>query len=190
MARRYHWFGDAVHDFVVEPHAAVCCDRVETALNLTAAESEGARQVCAELARETPETVVAELEKIRSFAMPKRHGITAADIDAKRLYRTLTRTYDRQPGDFEGLLGSEGVGPKTIRALSLVSEILYGKAPSYRDPARFSFAHGGKDGTPFPVDRPVYDRTIDVMKTAIRSAKVGNRARLEAIRRLSRFYEI
>lgn len=190
MARRYHWFSGAMNDFVVEPHAAVCCDRIEPALNLTAAESEEAREACAELAREIPEKVAAEIARIRSFAMPERHDVRPADVDPKRLHRTLVKTYDRQPEDFETLLGLEGVGPKTIRALSLVSEIVYGKAPSYRDPARFSFAHGGKDGTPFPVDRPAYDRTIDVMKSAIERARMGNRDRLDAIKRLSRFYEI
>ncbi len=91
---------------------------------------------------------------------------------------------------FESLLGIEGVGPKTVRALSLVSEIVYGKAPSWRDPARISFAHGGKDGTPYPVDRPAYDRTISAMKSAIERAKTGNRDRLNAIRRLARFYAV
>ncbi len=189
-ARRYHWFSGSLADIVVEPHAAVCCDRVGPALNLTAEESEGARTACAEIARETPEKVAAEIEKIRSLAMPDRHQVTPADIDPKRLHRTLIATFERQPEDFETLLGLGGVGPKTIRALSLVSEIVYGKPPSYRDPARFSFAHGGKDGTPFPVDRKAFERTIDVMKKAIESAKVGNPFRLEAIRRLTRFYEI
>lgn len=189
-ARRYHWFSDSVTDYVVEPHAAVCCDRVGPSLNLVATESEDARQACAELAREPPEKVVAEIGRIRSLAMPMRHDVRAADVDPGRLYRTLTRTYDRQPEDFERLLGLEGVGPKTIRALSLVSEIVYGKAPCYRDPARFSFAHGGKDGTPFPVNKPVYDRTIETMKLAIQSAKIGNTARLEAVRRLARFYDV
>ena len=189
-ARRYHWFSASMNDFLVEPHAAVCCDRIRPALNLTATESEDTRLVCTELSRKAPEKIAAEIERMRSLVMPKRHEVTPADVDPRRLYRTLIRTYDRQPEDFETLLGLEGVGPKTIRALSLVSEIIYGKAPSYRDPARFSFAHGGKDGTPFPVDRPAYDRTIAVMKRAIESAKVGNPARLEAIRRLARFYEI
>lgn len=190
MARRYHWFGDTVKEFVVEPHAAVCCDRREPTLNLVAAESEEARQVCTELSKEPPEKVAGAVKKIASLTMPERHHVTAADVDPKRFYRTLVNTYESQPEDFEGLLGLKGVGPKTIRALSLVSEIIYGKAPSYRDPARFSFAHGGKDGTPFPVNRPVYDQTIEVVKKAIQAAGVGNQARLEAVRRLSRFYEV
>lgn len=189
-ARRYHWLGDGVESFVVEPHAAVCCDRVGPTLNLVAPESEGARRVCAEFAREVPDRAVAEFARVRALAMPSRHGVTAADIDLKRLHRTLARTYERQPEDFESLLGIEGVGPRTVRALSLVAEIIYGEAPSWRDPARFSFAHGGKDGTPFPVDRPAYDRTVAVMESAIRRAKTGNRERLDAIRRLARFYEI
>ncbi len=190
MARRYHWFSGSMSDFVVEPHAAVCCDSRGPALNLTAAESEDARKACAELSREAPEEVVAEFARIRSLVMPERHLVTAADMDPTRLHRTLARTYERQPEDFETLLGLEGVGPKTIRALSLVSEIIYGKSPSYRDPARYSFAHGGKDGTPYPLDRPVYDRTIEIRKSAIGRAKVGHQARLEAIRRLARFYDI
>lgn len=190
MARRYHWFSGSMNDFVVEPHAAVCCDRVQPSLNLIATESEDARKACAEIARETPEKVAAEIGRIQSFSMPERHQVTPADVDPKKLYRTLIMTYDRQPEDFETLLGLKGVGPKTIRALSMVSEIIYGKAPSFRDPARYSFAHGGKDGTPFHVDNPVYDRTIEAMKSAIEIAKVGNQARLEAIKRLSRFYDI
>ena len=84
----------------------------------------------------------------------------------------------------------QGVGPKAIRALSLVSELIYGRAPSYADPARFSFAHGGKDGTPFPVDRKTYDRTIGIMKKAMESARIGKGDRMKAIRMLARFYEL
>ncbi len=189
-ARRYHWLGGSVEDFVVEPHAAVCCDRVAPALNLVARESGGARGACAEIARGAPEKVVAEIRRIKELVMPGRHRVTAADVNPQRLYRTLVAAYERQPEDFEELLGVRGVGPATVRALSLVSEIVYGQPPSFRDPARFSFAHGGKDGTPFPVDRPVYDRTIEVMKSAIRNAKVGRRERLDAVRRLARFYDI
>ncbi len=190
-ARRYHWLGSAVNEFVVEPHIAVCCDRKDTTLNMVALESENARQVCTDLSKEKPEKTIKEIKKIQELELTERHNVTAADINPKRLYRILTKTYERQSEDFERLLGIKGVGPKTIRALSLISELIYGIPPSYRDPARFSFAHGGKDGTPFPVDRNTYDRTIDVMKNAIHSAGagIGNQARMEAIRRLAKYFE-
>jgi hypothetical protein len=188
-ARRYHWLSSAVNEFVVEPHTAVCCDRKGTTLNMVALESENVRQVCTDLSKERPEKAVKEIKRIQKLELTERHNVTAADIDPERLFRILTKTYDRQPKDFERLLGIKGVGPKTIRALSLISELVYGTPPSYRDPARFSFAHGGKDGTPFPVDRKTYDKTIDVMKNAIHSARIGNQVKMEAIRRLVRYFE-
>jgi len=183
-ARRYHWYSEAVSDFVVEPHRAVCCDLTGRTLNLAAAESGGARRTAAELAGQKPEDVMREI----SLALPRRHRVALSDINPKRLSSVLLKTYERQPADFEALLSVEGVGPMTVRALSLVAELIYGEAPSYRDPARYSFAHGGKDGTPFPVDRRAYDRTIEVMKRAIQSARVGDREKLDAVRRLASFY--
>jgi hypothetical protein len=188
-ARRYHWFSEAAKEFVVEPHTAVCCDRRDTTLNLIALESSDTRQICTDLSKEKPDKTVTEIKKIQELELTERHHVTAADINPKRLYRILTKTYERQPENFERLLGIEGVGAKTIRALSLISELIYGKPPSYRDPARFSFAHGGKDGTPFPVDRKTYDKTIDIMKNAINSAKIGNEAKMQAIRRLTKYFE-
>jgi hypothetical protein len=188
-ARRYHWFSEAAKEFVVEPHTAVCCDRRDTTLNLVALESGDTRQICTDLSKEKPVKTVTEIKKIQELELTERHHVTLTDINPKRLYRILTKTYERQPENFERLLGIEGVGPKTIRALSLVSELIYGKPPSYRDPARFSFAHGGKDGTPFPVDRKTYDKTIDIMKNAINSAKIGNEAKMQAIRRLAKYFE-
>jgi hypothetical protein len=183
-ARRYHWLSEGLMDFVVEPHRAVCSELSARTLNMVARESEGAREVSASIARERPEKLVMEMKLI----LPGRHDIRPADVGAGRLRSILLRTYERQPEDFEGLLGIEGVGPKTIRALSLLSELIYGKPPSYRDPARFSFAHGGKDGTPFPVDRGTYDRTIEVMQRAIQSARLGNADRVRAIRRLNAYF--
>ncbi len=142
------------------------------------------------MSRERPEKIIAEIEKFQTLQIPKRHEIALSDIDPRKLYHTLLSTYERQPENFEELLGVKGVGPKTIRALSLISEIIYGKPLSYRDPARFSFAHGGKDGTPFPVDRKTYDRTIDIMKKAVQSAKIGNEEKMRAIRQLARYYQI
>ena len=189
-ARRYHWLSENIKDFVVEPHTAVCCDKTGVTLNMVATESMNARQICTSISKEKPEKTVKEMKKIQKLELTKRHCITAEDINPTKLYRILTKTYESQPEDFERLLGINGVGPKTIRALSLISELIYGAPPGYRDPARFSFAHGGKDGTPFPVDRKTYDKTIDVMKNAIYSAKIGNQVKLEAVRRLAKYFEL
>ncbi|MBM4135805.1 MAG: DUF763 domain-containing protein [Nitrospira sp.] len=188
-ARRYHWLGEDVKDFVIEPHKAICCDMRQRTLNMVSLESEDARKVSVALSKEKPDRAIQEVKSICALSLPERHNVTLTDVNPKRLYRILTKTYERQPEDFEDLLGIEGVGPKTIRALSLVSELIYGKPPSYRDPARFSFAHGGKDGTPFPVDRKTYDKTINIIKIAIQSAKIGNTEKIEAIKRLNAYFQ-
>jgi hypothetical protein len=136
------------------------------------------------------EIITALASESQDFILTKRHNITLSDINFKKLNTVLLKTYEQQPQDFEKLIGIKGVGPKTIRALSLVSELIYGKPPSYKDPARFSFAHGGKDGTPFPVDRKTYDKTVAVMKKAIQSSKIGNQDKLNAIKRLSGYFEV
>lgn len=188
-ARRYHWLGNPKTDFVVEPHTAVCCDKRVKTLNLVAVESEDTRKICTDLSKQKPEKTVREIKKIQTLNLAEKHLVTVSDIDPKKLHRILTKTYENQPEDFEKLLGIRGVGPKTIRALSLISEIIYGTPPSYRDPARFSFAHGGKDGTPFPVDRKTYDKTIDIMKRAIHLASIGREEKLHTIRRLMKYFD-
>jgi hypothetical protein len=190
MARRYHWLGDDVADFVVEPHKAVCCDERHESLNMVACESEDARNVSVAIARGRPDEVIKDIGSTREIVLARRHDITEDDINPERLYKTLLVTYERQPENFESLLGIRGIGPRTVRALSLVSEIIYGKAPSYSDPARFSYAHGGKDGIPFPVDRKTYDKTIDAMKRTVQSSKLGNRDKLNTIQRLARYYDV
>ena len=109
------------------------------------------------------------------------------DIDPAYLHRILLRTYERAPEDFETLLGIAGVGAKTVRALALVAELVHGAPASTRDPARFSFAHGGKDGTPYPVDRATYDRTIDVLHRALERGRVDRSEKVHAFRRLAAF---
>lgn len=187
-ARRYHWLGSEVESFVVEPHKAVCCDTKVKPLNMVAKESDKARQVSTDIASQKPEKVIKEINKVIELSLPARHEVSAVDINPDRIYKTLLKTYETQPKNFEQLLSIHGVGPKTIRALSLLSEIIYAAPPNFRDPARFSFAHGGKDGTPYPVDRKTYDKTIEVFRMAINSSKLGNKERLDAIRRLSMFY--
>ncbi len=183
-ARRYHWLGESVCDFVCEPHAAVCADRTVPTLNLVARESEEARRIITELSWERPERLMRELRA--ALSMPARHHVTVEDLDPGRLQRVFLRTYEAQVASFEALLGLPGVGAKTLRALALLSELLAGAPPSWRDPARFAFAHGGKDGHPYPVDRITYDRTVTVLEDAVRRARLGHRDRLEALRRLHR----
>jgi hypothetical protein len=149
---------------------------------MTAGASAEVRELSTRIAGQHPDKVLREIN------LPLRHGVNLSDIRPERLRSVLIKTYERQPRDFEALLGIRGVGPKTVRALSLLSELLYGRAPSYEDPARYSFAHGGKDGTPYPVDRPTYDRTIEVLRGAISSARVGRTERINALKRLNRYF--
>jgi hypothetical protein len=188
-ARRYHWLSDTVKNFVCEPHQAVCCDQRAEVLNLVALESEDARKASTIIARDDPDHITTELKKMQELHLPRHHEVLIKDINPDRLERILIKTHEKQPENFENLLGIEGVGPKTLRSLSLISELMYGAKPSFQDPARFSFAHGGKDGYPYPVDRENYDLSIEVLRKSIRSAKIGDREKIDAFKRLSSFAE-
>jgi hypothetical protein len=189
-ARRYHWLSQGLKDFVCEPHWAVCCDWRGEGLNLVAFESQQTRKAIAELSHERPEFLITEGKKAIELSLPEEHFIPAEGIRLERLEKIFNQIYDRSPQNFEQLLGIQGVGAKSLRALSLISELIYGVTPSFKDPARFSFAHGGKDGHPYPVDRRTYDQTIEVLKSAIDKAKVGDREKIEAIRRLRHFINV
>jgi hypothetical protein len=186
-ARRYHWLSQGVKDFVCEPHWAVCCDQRKEGLNLVALESEQTRQTITALSHEKPEFLMTEGKRLIELPLPKEHPIPMEEIRLERLEKIFIQIYNHSPINFERLLGIQGVGPKSLRALSLISELIYGVRPSFRDPARFSFAHGGKDGHPYPVDRKAYDQTIELLKGAIDQAKLGDREKMEAIRRLRHF---
>jgi uncharacterized protein len=189
-ARRYHWLSTGFDDFVCEPHAAVCSDkRTDIDLNMVAGEAGENRITTAHLACEKPEKALLEIEKIRELILPKRHDIRPIDITPAYLHKVLLKTYDLQPQNFEQLLGTEGVGGKTIRALAMISDLVYGAPLSKRDPAAYSFAHGGKDGIPYPVDRKSYDNTIEIVRKAVEKAKLGNSDTTNAIKRLSLFYD-
>ncbi len=186
-ARRYHWLGEKVADFVSEPHSAILSEARGEALNLVASESALARTTVSEIVtNEKPENVLADLRRVKVLDLPPRHQLTVRDLHPDSLSKILLSTYERQPRGFEELLGLRGVGPKTIRALSLISELVHGVAPSYRDPACYSFAHGGKDGIPYPVDRETYDTSIELLKRAISKTKLGIREKNEAVGRLYR----
>jgi len=188
LARRYHWYSGDLKSFVVEPHKGIISEGRSRPINLISISVENARKTITELSKETPEKIVREIEKLREIKLPRRHELLISDIKGENLKKVLLITYERKPKDFESLLGIRGVGPKTIRALSLISDIIYGAPPSYNDPFLYSFAHGGKDGTPFPVDRKLFDDSIEILEKAIRDSKLGRREKLEALRRLSSFF--
>jgi hypothetical protein len=186
-ARRYHWLGEQLSSFVNEPHSAVLSETRGQALNLVASESDPARTTIADIATsQKPHQILTDLKKIKTLDLPPHHYLTTRDLHPDSISRILLSTYERQPRGFEQLLGLQGVGPKTIRALSLISELVYGVAPSYRDPARYSFAHGGKDGIPYPVDKKTYDQSIELLRQAINRTKLGLGEKNEAVKRLNR----
>ena len=183
-ARRYHWL-DAP-GFISDPHEAVAGETKQQVLNLVAAEAGENRSVAVELAREDPKKVGSELRRMKTLSMPRHHAVRIADLNPDRLERVLVNAYEAQPLDYTGLLATPGVGAKGLRALSLVAELTYGAKTSVRDPASFSFAHGGKDGTPFPVDRRTYDATIESLRKVVTETKAGNTAKRDALKRLAR----
>ncbi|WP_018292119.1 DUF763 domain-containing protein [Verrucomicrobium sp. 3C] len=204
-ARRYHWIGESVADFVCEPHAAIgdlaAAPRAdqrpvsEDLLNMVAQEAAPNRAASAALIREEPdhflETLRASVEGPTLFA-PARHALLPIDVDLARLGRIVAAAHRRAPQDFEALLGTPQVGPKAIRSLALTAELIYGAPVARRDPARsdrwadYAYAHGGKDGYPFPVDRRLYEQDIAVVSDAVRRSRLGHTAKTEALRRLAR----
>jgi hypothetical protein len=184
-ARRYHWLGEEVSDFVCEPEAAICSQARGEALNLVALESTRARDVITQVAaQEKPDNIVGQLNKLKTLNLPQRPYISLEDIHPDRLGKIFLTAYEHKPENFESLLALEGIGPKTLRALSLISELVYDTPVSLRDPASYSFAHGGKDGYPYPVDRKTYDSSIQFLAQAVDKTKIGDREKLEAFRRL------
>ena len=210
MARRYHWLSDTVVSFIDEPHEAVCCDARGETLNLVAHENDPVRRASAQLAAQKPEITLKALMQSGCRHAPRtspknffrsrpnrgcRSSICRGGTRCGRSWtsrvrifrRFCVKTYERAPENFEALLGIEGVGPKTLRALALASELVHGTPSTMRDPARFSFAHGGKDGTPFPVDRITYDKTIEIFNKAINRASIDRSEKVKAFQRLTAF---
>ncbi len=186
MARRYHWLGDSVEDFVVEPHSAIASAAAGTnVLNMVASASLPAQKTVTEVSRDPPDRIAGCLDRLKNLALPRRHAVELRDIRPENLSKAFLATYERQPEDFETLLGMPGIGPKTIRALALIAELMWDTPASRNDPALFSFAHGGKDGFPYPVDRPTYDRNIEILRSAVAQARLGKNEQLEALRRLA-----
>ncbi len=218
-ARRYHWLGETVADFVCEPHAAIQnltegegsparegSGQRQLLLNMVAREADANRRGSVSVVQESPRNMLAEIELLTegpTLFAPQRHRVLPADVNLRRLRQIVVDAHEQHPEDFESLLGLPGVGPAAIRSLSLLAEIIFQAPPSHRDPAAgsgpaepdgrperrwadYSYAHGGKDGTPFPVNRETYDRNIAVLTDAVRKARLGENDKFEALRRLSR----
>jgi len=186
QARRYHWLSSGVKDFVEEPHSGIISDAKGRPLNLTAKQSSKNREISTKLAKEEPKTFLKDLNLVQSKDF-LWHPVVQEKFNLKRLEKTIFFAKEQKPENFEQLLSLKGVGPRTIRALSLVSELIYGAKPSYKDPARYSFAHGGKDGIPYFPKPEEMDKTIEIIEKGIKHSKVSLREKLDAQKRLAKF---
>jgi hypothetical protein len=201
-ARRYHWLSDNVKSFVVEPHNAIACNvEREEALDMTAKQSEGCRKASVDIVNESPNRLANALtsllpnsQKTLSQWMPTvsernfgQHPIDFIHMPMSINWKTIKELYDFQPKNYEELLAVKGVGPATVRGLALVAEIIYGEKPSWKDPVKYSYAYGGKDGVPFPVDRKAMDKSIEILKQAVEEAKIGDKDKMHSLQRLRIF---
>lgn len=201
-ARRYHWLSDKTSSFVVEPHTAIVGNvKRESALNMVAAESEGARKASVDLAKEPTRKVMRLIESAvkplnqkslqewlpKACDDPWQRSIKTLRMPRNISWETMSRIYDFQPRDYEELLSVKGVGPATVRGLALVAELVYGEKPSWNDPVRFSFAYGGKDGVPFPVNRKAMDESIQILRDSVQAAKIGDKDKMRSLKHLRQF---
>jgi hypothetical protein len=200
-ARRYHWLSENTKNFVEEPHNAIVGSvKREKALNMVAKSSEAARKASVDLAKE-PTCKLMHLiqstakpihqkslqEWLPQTADPWQQTLNALNMPRNINWDTLNRVYEFQPNNYEELLSVKGVGPATVRGLALVAELVYGDAPCWEDPVKFSFAYGGKDGVPFPVDRKAMDESIQILKESVQAAKIGDKEKLQSLQRLRQY---
>ena len=186
FARRYHWHSATVRDFTIEPHTAIVGENQGEIMNLVSVAAPPAQQAILEISKTRPDTTLKHLQKLR---MPAHHDVREADVDLKRLGAVLAVAYERDFHDFASLLLLEKLGPRTLQSLALVAEVIHGTPTRFSDPARFSFAHGGKDGHPFPVPLKTYDETIRVLRSSLEGAKIGETEKVDGLRRLDRFVQ-
>ena len=184
LARRYHWHSTSVRDFVAEPHTAIVGENQGTIMNLVDAQARSAQTALLDIAHENPLTT---LSAARHLRMPRHHEVRAENINLKRLGAVLTAAYERDLHDFAELLLLENLGPRTLQSLALIAEVVHGAPSRFSDPARFSFAHGGKDGHPFPVPLKTYDESLNFLRSSLEAARLGDKERLDGFRRLERF---
>ena len=184
MARRYHWHSASVRDFVAEPHTGIVGENQGTIMNLVDANAGRAQAALVEMANEHPDKTLIEARHLR---MPSHHDVRAKDVDLKRLGAVLAHAYERGLSDFTELLLLEKLGPRTLQSLALVAEVVHGAPSRFNDPARFAFAHGGKDGHPHPVPLKTYDESLRFLRSSLEAAKVGDTEKLDGFRRLEHF---
>ena len=184
LARRYHWHSAAVRDFVAEPHSAIVGQNQGTIMNLVDAQAKPAQTALLDIVRENPDTT---LRAARHLRLPGHHEVRAENIDLKRLGAVLAVAYERDLRQFAELLLLEKLGPRTLQSLALIAEVVHGAPSRFTDPARFSFAHGGKDRHPFPVPLKTYDESLNCLRTSLELAKLGDKDKLEGFHRLERF---
>jgi len=184
LARRYHWHSASVRDFTLAPHAAIVGEPQGTIMNLVDAQARSVQNALLSIVQEKPEKTLAEARKL---TLPLHHEVRAQNVDLKRLGAVLALAYEREFSDFAALLLMETLGPRTLQSLALVAEVVHGTPSRFDDPARFSFAHGGKDGHPFPVPLKTYDQSLSVLRRALDQAKLGNTEKIEGFQRLDQF---
>ena len=187
-ARRYHWLSEGLESFVDEPHAAIEGRPGGSIVNLTDRRAAPSREAQLALVREGPDQVIEAVRRIGAGAprldLPGHHDVRAGDVVLRRLHGALAAAAERGPLDFAELLLTPGLGARTVLSLALAAEVIHGTPCRFSDPARFSLAHGGKDGHPYPVPLRVYDETLRVLRRAVDRARLGADDRLEAVRRL------
>jgi hypothetical protein len=183
LARRYHWHSATVRDFVSDPHAAIVGQPQGTILNLVDSRAADAQSALLTIIREP---VQASLQDARKLTMPAHHDVRAKDVDLKRLGAVLAVAHDQELRDFASLLLVEGLGPRTLQSLAFIAEVVHGAPSRFADPARFSFAHGGKDGHPFPVPLKTYDESLAILRRSLDAARVGHTEKLDGFNRLDR----
>jgi uncharacterized protein len=184
MARRYHWHSTEVCDFTSEPHTGIAGEHLGTIMNLVDAKAKDAQSAMLAIAKENPDTT---LHTARRLLVPGHHDVRAQDVDLKRLGAVLALAYEREFRDFASLLLLENLGPRTLQSLALIAEVVHGAPTRFSDPARFSFALGGKDRHPFPVPLKTYDESISVLRVSLDAARVGDKEKLDGFRRLEGF---
>ncbi|HJP93703.1 MAG TPA: DUF763 domain-containing protein [Pyrinomonadaceae bacterium] len=187
MARRYHWHSASVRDFVAEPHTGIVGENQGTIMNLVDAKADRAQKALLEIANEHPDKTLTEARHLR---MPAHHDVREKDVDLKRLGAVLALAYERGLNDFTELLLLEKLGPRTLQSLALVAEVVHGAPSRFNDPARFAFAHGGKDGHPHPVPLKTYDESLRFLRSSLEAAKLGHTEKLDGFRRLERFVRL